>query len=115
MRRLVNPNYPFNPAKWPFFYGWMILVWGTIGMLMSIPGQTMGVSVFTESLLDELVVNRDQLSIAYMLGTMGSAFLLPWVGRLYDRVGARPIAKGTGSQRESPEGKIVDVWPKRAN
>ncbi|MEQ8878148.1 MAG: hypothetical protein RLQ12_00875, partial [Cyclobacteriaceae bacterium] len=96
MRRLVNPNYPFNPAKWPFFYGWMILVWGTIGMLMSIPGQTMGVSVFTESLLDELVVNRDQLSIAYMLGTMGSAFLLPWVGRLYDRVGARPIAITAG-------------------
>lgn len=96
MRKLVNPNYPFNPAKWPFFYGWMILVWGTIGMLMSIPGQTMGVSVFTESLLDELVVNRDQLSIAYMLGTMGSAFMLPWIGRLYDRVGARPIAIAAG-------------------
>lgn len=92
MRKLVNPNYPFNPAKWPFFYGWMILVWGTIGMLMSIPGQTMGVSVFTESLLTELNVNRDQLSIAYMFGTIGSAFLLPWIGRLYDRVGVRPIA-----------------------
>ncbi len=92
MRKLLDPNYPFHPAKWPFFYGWMILVWGTIGMLMSIPGQTMGVSVFTESLLLELNVNRDQLSIAYMLGTIGSAFLLPWIGRLYDRVGVRPIA-----------------------
>ncbi|XOV95026.1 MAG: MFS transporter [Bacteroidota bacterium] len=92
MRKLVNPNYPFHPGKWPFFYGWMILVWGTVGMLMSIPGQTMGVSVFTESLLLELNVNRDQLSLAYMLGTIGSAFMLPWMGRLYDRVGVRPIA-----------------------
>ena len=58
---------------------------------MSIPGQTMGVSVFTESLLDALQLTRDQLSIAYMSGTIGSAFLLPWMGRLYDRVGVRPI------------------------
>ncbi len=92
MRKLVDANYPFHPAKWPFYYGWMILVWGTIGILMSIPGQTMGVSVFTESLLLELNVNRDQLSIAYMLGTICSSFMLPWMGRLYDRSGVRPIA-----------------------
>lgn len=86
------PNFPFHPGKWPFFYGWMILIWGTVGVLMSVPGQTIGVSAFTESLIDALKVSRDQISLAYMAGTIGSAFLLPWVGKVYDRVGVRPVA-----------------------
>ena len=85
-------NLPFSAARWPFFYGWMILVWGTLGMLMSVPGQTIGVSVFTEPLLEVLKLSRDQLSLAYMAGTISSAFLLPWAGQLYDRWGVRPVA-----------------------
>lgn len=84
-------NKPFDPAKWPFFYGWMVLFWGTIGILMSMPGQTIGVSVFTEPLMDSLSISRNQLSLAYMLGTIGSSFLLPWAGRKYDRYGVRPV------------------------
>ena len=83
---------PFSAARWPFFYGWMVLVWGTLGMLMSVPGQTIGVSVFTEPLLRALQLSRDQLSLAYMAGTISSAFLLPWAGQLYDRWGVRPVA-----------------------
>ncbi len=85
-------NVPFAAARWPFFYGWMILVWGTVGVLMSMPGQTIGVSVFTEPLLEALQLTRDQLSLAYMAGTIGSSFLLPWAGSLYDRWGVRPVA-----------------------
>ena len=59
---------------------------------MSIPGQTMGVSVFTDSLLDVLKLSRDELSFAYMIGTIGSSFLLPWAGRKYDELGARLLA-----------------------
>ena len=59
---------------------------------MSVPGQTIGVSVFTDSLLDALQLTRDQLSAAYMAGTIGSAFILPWAGQLYDRWGVRPVA-----------------------
>jgi hypothetical protein len=33
------------------FYGWPIAAAGALGVLMSVPGQTMGVSVFTDSLL----------------------------------------------------------------
>ncbi len=85
-------NIPFAAARWPFFYGWMILVWGTLGVLTSMPGQTIGVSVFTEPLLAALQLSRDQLSLAYMAGTIGSSFLLPWAGGLYDRWGVRPVA-----------------------
>ncbi|MEQ8688131.1 MAG: MFS transporter [Imperialibacter sp.] len=92
MKRREWANFPFHPGKWPFFYGWMILLWGSLGIVMSIPGQTMGVSVFTDSLLGSLHISRDELSFAYMLGTIGSSFMLPWAGRLYDRLGVRPTA-----------------------
>ncbi len=85
-------NVPFAPARSPVFYGWIILLAGTIGMVMSIPGQTMGVSVFTDFLIDALKISRDQISFAYLLGTTISAFLLRRAGMLYDHFGARTMA-----------------------
>lgn len=87
---------PFDPSKWPFFYGWMIIIMGTLGMLMSIPGQTIGVSTFTDSLINVLSISRDQISLAYMIGTMLSSLLLTRAGQLYDSHGVRAVA-GVGS------------------
>jgi MFS family permease len=88
-----NPaTIPFDPAKWPFFYGWMVVGLATIGVLMSLPGQTMGVSAFTEHLLGALGMTRDQLSFAYLLGTVSSALVLTPAGKLYDKFGARAMA-----------------------
>jgi len=91
MKRL-SPETPFNPAKWPFFYGWIIMACGSMGIVMSVPGQTMGVSVFTDPLINVLKLNRDELSLAYMIGTIGSSFLLPWAGKQYDILGGRILA-----------------------
>lgn len=85
-------NKPFPPTKFPIFYGWVILAAGTIGILMSIPGQTMGVSVFTESLLSDLEINRNHLSLAYLVGTLGSGLMITRAGKLYDQYGARVMA-----------------------
>lgn len=85
-------NKPFPPSKLPFFYGWVVLAAGTIGILMSIPGQTMGVSVFTDNLLADLDINRNNLSLAYLVGTLGSGLLITRAGKLYDRFGARVMA-----------------------
>ncbi len=82
-------NVPFYPSSFPVFYGWVILIAGTIGILMSIPGQTMGVSVFTENLLNDLDINRNNLSLAYLIGTIGSGLLITRAGKLYDQFGAR--------------------------
>ena len=87
-----HPNIPFAPSSFPVFYGWIILAAGTIGMLMSIPGQTMGISVFTENLLDDLEINRNNLSLAYLVGTVGSGLLITRAGKWYDRFGARLMA-----------------------
>lgn len=59
---------------------------------MSAPGQTIGVSAFTDSLLDALSVSRDQLSVAYMAGTMMSAFMLTQAGKFFDKFGAARTA-----------------------
>ncbi len=91
----MNKNYgkvPFAPAKWPFFYGWIILIVSSFGIVMSIPGQTMGVSAFTEHLIKALKLSRTDLTMAYMIGTVGSSLVLPFAGKAFDRWGARVIA-----------------------
>ncbi len=86
---------PFNPAHWPFFYGWMILLWGVIGVILSVPGQTTGVSAFIEPLLESLGISRLELANAYMVGTLSSSFLLTPAGKLFDRIGARWMGFGS--------------------
>ncbi|VGO16753.1 hypothetical protein PDESU_05345 [Pontiella desulfatans] len=83
---------PFSPARWPFFYGWMILFWGIVGIILSVPGQTTGVSAFIEPLIKGLGIGRFEISVAYMVGTFSSSFLLTPAGKLFDRIGARWMA-----------------------
>lgn len=90
--RLWQPNVPFSPARLPVFYGWVILVVSSVGIVMSIPGQTMGVSVFTDVLIAKLGLSRMELSVSYLIGTAASGFMLPWGGGLLDRWGARASA-----------------------
>ncbi len=91
---MLNPNRPINPSRSPVFYGWVILGWATIGVIMSIPGQTMGVSVFSDHLLQATGLSRVGLANAYLVGTLASGLLLPFGGRLLDRFGARLTAMG---------------------
>jgi len=89
LKTAFDPNFPFAPKRFPFFYGWVIAVFATVGTLFSIPGQTAGVSVFTDPVIEATGLSRVQLSSAYLIGTLGSGFLLPLGGRLIDRFGAR--------------------------
>ena len=51
MKKINNwAEFPFAPAGSPIFYGWVIVIVATIGKIASIPGQTIGVGVFTDSL-----------------------------------------------------------------
>ncbi len=81
-----------KPEKFPFFYGYVILIFGSIGILFSIPGQTVGVSVFTDPVKDALGLTRNQFSNAYMIGTLVSAFFVTKAGKLFDKFGARIVA-----------------------
>ncbi len=83
-----------NPAKFPFFYGYFIALLGTIGIWASIPGQTVGVSTFTDPVKDTLGLTRNQFSFAYMLGTLASSLLISRAGRWFDKYGAQLVAAG---------------------
>ncbi|MCP4296174.1 MAG: MFS transporter [Proteobacteria bacterium] len=95
MSRLFHPAFPFKPARSPFFYGWVIAAVTTIGVVMSIPGQTMGVGVFTEFLINYTGLSRLQLSFTYMVGTIISSVVVISSGTLIDRFGTRLIMVGS--------------------
>ena len=87
--KLLDPHYPFNPARTPFFYGWVIWLLSVLGFLVSIPGQTMGMAVFTEPFLEAFDVTRTELSLAYFFGTIVSSLFLTNAGRWFDLYGGR--------------------------
>ena len=88
---MIPVNWPFNPNKVPFFYGWVIWGLSTLGILFSIPGQTMGLAVFTDSFIEVLGLTRTELSLAYLFGTVGSSLFLARAGRWYDLLGGRTM------------------------
>lgn len=90
----MQPSFPFQPRALPVFYGWIILGATTLGVLMSIPGQTAGVSVFTDHLIATTGLSRVMLSNAYLIGTLTSGLLLPFGGVFIDRCGARLVVVG---------------------
>lgn len=83
------PHFPFSPAKFPFFYGWIIVAVSALGFWASIPGQTAGVGVFTDFLVEALGIDHVEISTAYMIGTIASSFVLPMAGKMLDHIGAR--------------------------
>jgi OFA family oxalate/formate antiporter-like MFS transporter len=83
-----------RPESFPFFYGFVVLIVGTIGVWFSIPGQTIGVSVFTDPVKDALGLSRNQFSNAYMVGTIMSSLIIGRAGRWFDSYGARWVALG---------------------
>lgn len=91
---MSNPNRfsLVNPAKSSFFYGYVVLVIGTIGIYFSIPGQTIGVSVFTDPVKDALGLSRNQFSNSYMIGTILSSLVIGRAGIWFDKYGARYVA-----------------------
>lgn len=85
----LSSKWPFSVDRAPFFYGWVICFVSTLGIIMSIPGQTMGMAVFTDHFIEAFGLSRTQLSLAYLLGTLGSSVFLTRAGRFYDQAGAR--------------------------
>lgn len=60
-----------------------------IGFILSIPGQTVGISVFTPHLMGALDLSAVELTSAYLVGTALSGLLIPVGGRQFDVLGGR--------------------------
>lgn len=77
------------PAPGKGFYGWRMVVFASLALGLTGPGQTFGVSVFVDPMIDELGITRTQMSTAYLIGTLAGALALPWIGQAIDRFGVR--------------------------
>jgi MFS family permease len=75
----------------PFFYGWMVLLVGTLGSVMMGPSQTFTFGLFIDPLVRDLGISRANVSLLYGLATLAASALLPFVGRAIDRYGARRV------------------------
>ena len=73
----------------PVYYGWIILAVGALGGVMTSPGQTYAFSAFLDHFIDDLGLSRSLVSTLYTVGTLTASFVLPFVGRQFDRRGAR--------------------------
>jgi len=79
------PSAPPPSRRW-----WVLMVAaGGILTAMTFPGQTAGLSPFTDPLIDQLDIDRTSLSLSYLIATLVGASAMPFLGRLLDTYGAR--------------------------
>ncbi len=96
-----------------FFYGWLMLAAGALGLFASGPGQSHAFSVFITPIGEDLGVSRTAVSTAYAAATLAAACGLPWVGRLVDRFGVRAVLLSVGvlfGACTAAFGRVPDLW-----
>ena len=87
-----QPQRKPRPRAW-----WVLMVSaGSALTAMSFPGQTAGLSVFTDPLLRELAIDRTAISLSYLIATLLGALAMPFLGRIMDRVGTKRVIVVTG-------------------
>jgi len=77
------------PAHSNRFRGWWILVFCTLTITLTTPGQTIGVSAFVEHFVDDLGLTDTSVSTAYLVGTLTGSLAMASIGRWIDRRGVR--------------------------
>ena len=60
-----------------------------LGVFMTTPGQTVGVSVFIDYIGTDIGLPRERVLVLYSLGTLIGILPAPYIGRLVDRFGPR--------------------------
>jgi MFS family permease len=76
----------------PVFYGWVVWIVATIGLIATTPGQNFSVSLFIDHYIVEFGLDRTTISGLYGFGTFVAAVSLPTVGRMIDRYGNRRMS-----------------------
>jgi MFS family permease len=73
------------------FYGWWIVLVSVAGQLFGAPVSVYSFGIFLKPLVHEFHASRAAISFAFTLHNVVGALLLPAMGRLIDRVGARRV------------------------
>lgn len=89
-------NQSTSRARWatktPFYYGWVVVVIGSLTMFFTTPGQSDAFALFMNSFVDEFGWNRTFVSSLYSGATLLSGGCMFFVGRLVDRFGPKWVA-----------------------
>ncbi|MEL0273330.1 MAG: MFS transporter, partial [Pontimonas sp.] len=80
---------PPQPAKQPLVWWSLIVAAGSMLTAMTFPGQTAGLSPFTDPLIESLDIDRTAISFSYLLATLTGALTMPILGRVLDKYGAK--------------------------
>ena len=67
-------------------YGWIVLILITLIEACSGFGRTSSLSPYVKDLCIDLDLTRSQLSGAYTLANLFAGFLLPFIGKFYDKL-----------------------------
>jgi len=79
------PPSPPPSRKW-----WIGMVAaGGILTAMTFPGQTAGLSPFTDPLIGALDIDRTDISFSYLIATLLGATVMPFLGRVLDKYGVK--------------------------
>lgn len=78
-----------SPATRRIHPGWFVMAASMLGVFMTTPGQTVGVSVFIDYIGTDIGLPRERVLVLYSLGTLIGILPAPYIGRLVDRFGPR--------------------------
>ena len=80
------------PRHTPSRLWWVLMVSaGSALTAMTFPGQTAGLSPFTDPLISELDIDRTAISLSYLIATLVGAVTMPFFGRMMDTVGTKRV------------------------
>jgi len=86
---MTKINLPKKLTGGNFFYGWIIVIICAISGFFSGPGQTFGISVFIDPLIEYLGMSRSTISSYYSAGTLLAGILVVFISRQIDIIGHR--------------------------
>ncbi len=83
-------------AHFPVFYGWVVLVAATLGLMLPFFGHNTTIGLFMDYFIADFGMDRTTISGLFGLGGLIAAVTLPYVGKLIDRFGGRGVGLATG-------------------
>ena len=82
---------PTHCVRPRLFYGWVIVTGAWLVYMLNQAAFTWGFTVFVNPLAEEYGWSRTSITIAWALSLSWGLLLGPWLGRCFDRHGAKPL------------------------
>ena len=79
------------PARAPFYYGWVVLIFAAVAMVATLPGRSVGIGLITEPLIADLGISRLDFAEMNFWATIFGALFNLVCGLAIDRFGVRAV------------------------